>query len=112
MLHLFLGYGLAMLTALFVLGGDYLIKIEADGDLPLTSRHMVGGSLIYAASAFLWLVCMRHATLAQAGVAFSMFSLLALCGLGVWFFDEKLHAREALGIVCALLAMMLMVRIA
>ena len=106
------GYAFALFTALVVLVGDYLIKVAADGEHPFTSRHVIGGVMLYGASALLWYFAMRHVTLAQAGVAFSMFSLLALCALGVFFFDETIHTREALGIGCAMLSMVLMVRIA
>jgi len=110
--HFAYGYAFAFLTALIVLVGDYLIKVAADGEHPFTSRHVIGGVLLYGVSALLWYVAMRHVTLAQAGVAFSMFSLLALCALGVFFFDETIRTREALGIGCAMLSMILMVRIA
>lgn len=108
----FLGYGFALFTALFVLGGDYIIKVAADNGLALTSRHMIAGCMIYGLSAILWYVAMRNISLAQAGVAFSMFSLLALCAIGVLFFDEVIYPREALGIALALVSMVLMVRIA
>lgn len=112
MLHVFLGYGFAFMTATIVLGGDYLIKLAADGDMPLTSRHMVIGCMLYGISAIAWYFAMRHTTLAQAGVAFSMFSLLALCALGVLFFGEEIRPREGVGIVFALLSMILLMRIA
>ena len=41
-----------------------------------------------------------------------MFSLLALCAMGALYFDEQLYLREYAGIGCALLAMVLMVRVA
>ena len=105
------GYAFAFFTALIVLFGDYLIKLAADGDMPVTSRLVMGGVVLYGASAMLWYVAVRHVTLAQAGVAFSMFSLLALCGLGVYAFGEKIGTREALGIGCALASMVLMIRV-
>jgi undecaprenyl phosphate-alpha-L-ara4N flippase subunit ArnF len=106
------GYGLALLTALIVLVGDYLIKLAADGGMPVTSSHVILGCVFYGGSALIWYGSMRFITLAQAGVAFSMFSLLALCALGVLFFDEQIYPREALGIGLALVSMVLMVRIA
>ena len=33
---------------------------------------------------------MRHISLAQAGVAYAMFSLLALCVIGSLFFGERI----------------------
>ena len=111
-MHTLIGYSFAVFTALLVLGGDFLIKVAADGDEGATSRLMLLASAIYGASAFLWFVCMRHITLAQAGVAFSMFSLLALCAMGVVLFGERIGPREFAGIGCALAAMVLMIRFA
>ena len=112
MINISFGYTFALLTALLVLGGDYLIKLAADADLPVNSRPVLAGCAIYAASAVLWYFSVSHITLAQAGVAFSMFSLLALCALGVVFFEETIYPREALGIGLALISMLLMIRIA
>ena len=112
MTNMAFGYGFALVTALIVLIGDYVIKLAADGDMPITSTHVLIGCTLYGASAVLWYGSMRFITLAQAGVAFSMFSLLALCALGVLFFDEVIYPREALGIALALVSMVLMVRIA
>ena len=55
---------------------------------------------------------MRHISLAQTGVAFSIFSLLALCAMGVVFFEERLETREILGICLAVCSMLLMARVA
>ncbi len=44
---------------------------------------------------------MRQISLSQVGVAVAVFSLLALCALGVLVFGEKLHTREYVGIAMA-----------
>ena len=41
-----------------------------------------------------------------------MFTLLALCIIGALYFDEPVRMREAAGIGCALMSMVLMVRVA
>lgn len=109
---LFLGLAFSLLTALVVIYGDYLIKRAADDAAPLISPLVLAGCALYAASAYLWFFALHHVTLTQAGVAFSMFSLIALCALGAFVFGEDLQAREYAGIGCALLAMALMSRIA
>ena len=106
------GFAFSLFTALIVIFGDYLIKLAADDGQPVTSGLVLTGCLLYASSAVLWFFALQHVTLAQAGVAFSMFSLLALCALGALYFDEELYLREYLGIGCALMAMVLMVRLA
>lgn len=112
MTNIVFGFGFSLFTALVVIFGDYLIKIAADNGNPVHSRLVLFGCLLYAGSAMLWYFSLLHITLAQAGVAFSMLSLIALALLGKFVFNEPLHFREIAGIGCALLAMILMVRIA
>ncbi len=111
MVHILFGFSFAFLTATIVIVGDYLIKLAADNGDSFWSGYVLAGCLIYGISAIFWFYAMRHVTLAQAGVAYSMLTLLALCGMGVAWFDEQMAAREYLGVACALAAMALMVRI-
>ena len=111
MTHLIFGFSFAFITAIVVIAGDILLKTAADGGKPVWSGLVMAGCVIYAISAFFWLFAMRHVSLAQAGVAYSMLTLLALCAIGVLWFDEELYAREFAGIFCALAAMVLMVRV-
>ncbi len=112
MLHIAYGFGFTFITALVVIVGDVVLKIAADGNKAVWSALVLTGCAIYAASAIFWLYAMRHVTLAQAGVAYSMLTLLALCAIGAIWFDEQLYAREYLGILCALAAMVLLARVA
>lgn len=112
MLALTFGFAFSLFTALIVILGDYLIKIAADDGQPVTSTLVLTGCALYASSAILWFFALHHVTLSQAGVAFSMFSLLALCAIGAVYFDEPLYLREYAGIGCALLSMVLMMRVA
>jgi drug/metabolite transporter (DMT)-like permease len=68
------------------------------------------GCGLYILSALLWFGAMHHVGLAQAGVAYSMITLLALALIGTVWFGEPVGWREIAGIACALLAMILMVR--
>lgn len=106
------GFSFALFTALIVILGDYLIKLAVDAGQKVTSPLVLTGCALYAVSALLWYFSLRHVTLAQAGVAYSMFTLLALCFIGAVSFGEQLYFREYAGIACALLAMVLMVRVA
>lgn len=78
--------------------------------MPLTSPYILVGCALYALSAIAWFWAMRHLSLAQGAVAYTMFTLLALCVIGVLFFDEALLVREVAGIGCAILAVVLLVR--
>ncbi len=104
-----LTYGLffSLFTALVVIMGDYAIKVAADR-AALISFPMYAGIALYAASAVLWFFAMRHVSLGQAAVAYSMLTLIALFIMGAVMFDEPVGKRELAGILCALVAMVLM----
>ena len=99
-----------LLTGLVVIFGDVVIKIAAERSGPGIFGLLGLGCLIYAGSAVLWFWAMRHTTLAQAGVAYSMFTLLALALIGTVWFKESRAMREWAGIGCALASMVLMAR--
>lgn len=101
------GFLFSLLTALLVIVGDTLIKVAAD-NAALPSRQMAGGILFYASSAICWYFAMRHMTLAEAAVAYSMLTLVALCAIGALVFGEPLGLREALGVSLAVAAMWVM----
>jgi undecaprenyl phosphate-alpha-L-ara4N flippase subunit ArnF len=111
MINILFGFSFALVTASIVIIGDFLIKLAADDGKSIWSGYVLIGCLLYAVSAIFWFYAVRHVTLAQAGVAYSMLTLLALCGIGVIWFDEQMFLREYLGIACAIAAMVLMVRV-
>lgn len=104
------GYLFALACALIVISGDILLKIAAEKGHGLPSTHVVAGTLLYCVSAIAWFLAMRHISLAQAGVAYTMFSLLALCAIGAVFFNETIGLRDIAGIICAIFAILLLVR--
>ncbi|WP_172299363.1 hypothetical protein [Pseudoruegeria sp. HB172150] len=104
------GYLFALACALIVILGDTILKLAAEKGHGLPSPHVAAGTVLYAVSAIAWFLAMRHISLAQAGVAYTMFSLLALCAIGAVFFGETIGLREALGILCAITAIVLLVR--
>jgi len=104
------GYGFALITAIVIIIADVFLKTAADRGYPVYHGLVLGGCLLYAVSALLWFGAMQHVGLAQAGIAYSMLTLLALAAISVVVFDEPLGFREVGGIGCALLAMVLMVR--
>jgi len=112
MTQLTFGYAFTLFTALIVVVGDFAIKTAADAGHAVSSVFVVVGVLLYAISALFWFFAMHHVTLAQAGVAYSMITLIALAMIGALWFDEPLFLREYAGLGCALLSMVLMSRIA
>lgn len=112
MSSIMLGFFFSLLTALVVIAADTIIKLAADGGKSLTSGLMLASYVIYAGSAVAWYGAMRNVSLGQGGVAYSMFSLVALCLIGAVAFDEPIRTREIAGIGCALLSIVLMARVA
>ncbi|MDW3182700.1 MULTISPECIES: EamA family transporter [unclassified Roseobacter] len=106
------GYAFAFFTAMLVIFGDFAIKTAADAGHAITSTYVIVGVVLYGTSALFWFYAMHHVTLAQAGVAYSMLTLIALAVIGAVWFGEALHAREYAGLGCALLSMVLMSRVA
>ncbi|NKX43245.1 hypothetical protein [Roseicyclus persicicus] len=106
-----LGFGFITVTALVVIAGDFLLKLAADRGLAALSLLVVVGIVLYGISALLWFGAMRHLSLGQAGVAYSMLTLVALALIGAAVFGERLGLRECAGIGCALAAMLLMTRV-
>ena len=107
-----IGYALCFGATAIVIAGDYAIKLAVERGHTLASPVFLAGCGLYALSAVGWFLAMRHISLAQTGVAFSIFSLLALAGLGVVAFGERLAAREILGVILAVCSMLLMARVA
>ncbi len=104
------GYGFAFFCAFIVIVADYVIKLAADAGHTVTSTHVFLGVALYGIAAVLWFYSMQHVTLVQAGVAYSMLSLIALAIMGALWFDEPLRLRECAGLGCALLSMVLLTR--
>jgi undecaprenyl phosphate-alpha-L-ara4N flippase subunit ArnF len=104
------GLGFALVTAIIVILGDLALKFAADRQHTVASILVAAGVVAYALSALLWFAAMRHVSLGQAAVAYSMFTLVALVLLGAFLFAEPLRFREFAAIGCALLAMALMSR--
>ena len=104
------GYGFAFFCALIVIVADYVIKVAADAGHTVSSTHVAVGVALYGIAAVVWFFSMQHVTLVQAGVAYSMLSLIALALLGALWFDEPLRLREYAGLGCACLSMVLLTR--
>lgn len=72
------GFGFITVTAVVVIAGDFFLKLAADRGLTAVSTLVGVGIVLYGISAVLWFAAMQHITLGQAGVAYSMLTLIAL----------------------------------
>ena len=106
------GLAFTLATACLVIFGDTVLKVAADSGRGIGHPFVALGCGVYALSAICWFAAVGHVTLAQAGVAYSMLTLLALCLIGAIWFGEPVGPREGAGILCAVAAMILMWRIA
>lgn len=104
----FITVGLALASV----AGDYFIKIASTSSSPVYNLHFLAGLLIYAMTAFGWVVVMPHLKLAYIGVVFSLAIVLGLCLLGVFFFQESLRPSEWLGVGLAIVSIILLHRLA
>ncbi len=109
MLQSSIGYLFAFLCAVIVIAGDVVLKVAAERGTGGIAILITIGCVLYAASAITWFFAMQHVSLAQAGVAYAMFNLLALCAIGALYFGETLGPKEIAGILCALAAIVLLV---
>lgn len=108
----FWGYVLCAMATCVIIAGDYYFKLAVDQGHGLVSTKVLFGVALYAASAALWFASMRFISLAQVGVAASIFTLLALTALGHIFFQEKIAQRDLIGITLAIGAVLVMARTA
>lgn len=111
MLQTFLGYGFVLACASIVVLGDALMKLGADRDAEVLSPYVGIGALLYALSALAWFYAMRHITLTQGAVLYTVFSLLVLCVIAALVFDERLGPREFTGIAAAVVAVILLANV-
>ncbi len=103
-------FGVAIATVV-VIFADYLIKIAADRELSVGSWQFLLGGTLYGLSTIGWFIAMKSISLVHIGVAYSVFTILALSAMGVILFGESLHARETLGIGMAVVSLILMARV-
>ena len=104
-----LGYAWVLLTVACAILGDYFIKRAADFGHSILSADFSLGAALYVVSAAVWFLSLKSITLAQAGVAYASLTLVAVCVLSAFVFDEPFGLREGTGALLALLAMGLMI---
>ena len=103
---------ITVLIALAGVAGDYFIKLASEAQSPFFNRNFALGFLIYALTAFGWVLVMPHLKLAYIGVVYSLTIVLCLCLLGVLVFGETLRPTEWLGVGLAIASLLLLHRVA
>ena len=92
--------------------GDYFLKLASAREQPLRTGWFYLGFALYASTAFGWVFVMKHLKLATISVLYSVSLVLLLTAIGVVLFRESLNYFEAIGIVLAVVALVLLMRFA
>lgn len=103
------------LSILFLTGlltaGDVCLK-EASA-YPMNSKAigwMVLTALLWSVSIYGWYLVLRHVTLFQVGVVFSMMSLLIVSAISIFWYKETVSIREWFGLAFAFITIFLMAK--
>jgi len=97
------------LAALTVLA-DYFLKISSLEVRPFQTKSFLFGAILYAVSAFGWVIMFRHTKMSTIGVIYSLSTVLMLAVLGVFLFNESLNQYEVTGIAFAVASIVLLSR--
>jgi small multidrug resistance pump len=89
--------------------GDYFLKRASSVPHALTSGWFAIGFVLYSSTAFGWVSVMRHLKLSSIGVLYGTSTVLFLVGAGL-LAGERLSRVEILGVLCALMALLLLRR--
>ena len=101
-----------MLFSLVGVAGDYFLKLASSSDNPMRSGWFYMGFALYASTAFGWVFVMKYLKLATISVLYSVSIIVLLTAIGAIFFRETLNSYEIAGLVCAILALVLLARFA
>ena len=94
--------------ALIGVVGDFFIKLASAEQKAILSKWFFVGLIIYAVSAFGWVIVMRSVKLPTLGVLYAISTALFLVILGVFYFKEKLNIYEGIGILMGLISILLL----
>jgi small multidrug resistance pump len=98
-------------SALGVLG-DYFLKRASGHEHSFRTIWFYVGFVVYASTAFGWVLVMKHLKLATISVVYSVSMVLLLTTIGVVCFRESLNAYEIAGLVMAIASLLLLIRFA
>ncbi|MGH8175115.1 MAG: SMR family transporter [Steroidobacter sp.] len=103
---------LAIALSCVGVAADTLLKLASTQHRPFWNGWFFLGVLCTAGFAVVWVLLMQTMKLATAGVIYAVTSALMLVCIGIVFFGEKLNGAESTGVVMALMAVVLLGRLA
>ena len=93
-------------SAIAFAGGEYYSKVWANDPRPTSALVAL---LCYMGGVVAWFPALRsNNQLAVVGTIWSVLSLLAIIGIGIYGFNERLSVSGWIGIVAALVAVVLL----
>ncbi len=96
-----------LLSVVGVIADAFLKRASLQGS-PFLNHAFLIGTLIYASSAFAWVMAMQHLDLAVLGACYSVATVLMLTAVGVFYFGETLRPRDIVGLVLGTLSLVLL----
>jgi drug/metabolite transporter (DMT)-like permease len=105
-----LTFSLVILLAAVGVFADALLKQASQQPRAFLSVPFLSGMVLYALTAFGWIIVLRHMTLASAGAVYAVSVVLLLVVVGVGWFGETVSLREKLGIAMAVCSLALLAK--
>lgn len=99
-----------VVLALVGVVGDFFIKLATQEQKPIFSKWFFFGLIVYALSAFGWVIVMKSVKLSTLGVLYAISTALFLVILGIFYFKEKLNIYEGFGILMGLISILLLAK--
>jgi small multidrug resistance pump len=91
---------------------DGFVKKASLAERPLSEPSLWVGFALYTTTFFPWIYVLRHAKLATIGAWYGVAVVVLLALVGTTLFGERLAARDIVGLVCAVAALLLLGRFA
>ncbi|MER5174069.1 hypothetical protein [Thioclava kandeliae] len=101
-------YLLVALVIILTIGGDYALKNASLKTTPLFNSWLALGAFTYALTSFGWVILMQNHNLGYIAVVYNAANIVALLGLGLFFFGETLTPKQYAGIGAAIVSTILM----
>lgn len=91
---------------------DVLLKVSGNGTRVIEWRWFVAASAVYMLTVPGWFLVIKYVSLSSVGALYSVATILLLVGTDMMYFRKSLGPQEIVGIAFALVAVLLLRRIA
>lgn len=103
-------FNVVVATSEVGVASDIFLKKASDSNRLFLSPAFAIGLLIYASTAFGWVIAMRFLKMATVGSVYSIATILLLALSGAVLFDERLNLSEWIGISLAFASLVMLSR--